>query len=222
MTSTKPPANKKNKASETAIDKKIAKKKQPAKRGPKPKYLDWITPHGLTLITGWARNGLTSQEIAKNVGIHPSTLCVWQNQFPEIDKAIKNGKEFSDLAVENALFNKAIRGDVGAICFYLKNRKPEKWRDKPMTDDELTKAQIEKARAEISLEKEKLELKMLRSMAGEDTTNSFAQMIEIVDLIRNPSEERTIDNVLESANKNDTENFAGFDPLSELTGGEIQ
>ena len=35
-----------------------------------------------------------------------------------------------DIAVENALLKKALGGDVGAICFWLKNRKPDKWRDR--------------------------------------------------------------------------------------------
>ena len=33
--------------------------------------------------------------------------------------------------VENALFKNAIEGNVTAQIFWLKNRKPDKWRDKP-------------------------------------------------------------------------------------------
>ena len=36
-----------------------------------------------------------------------------------------------DYEVENALLAKALGGDVTAMIFWLKNRRPDKWRDKP-------------------------------------------------------------------------------------------
>lgn len=170
------------------------------KSGPKAKYKEWITPHGLTLITGWARNGLTSQQIAKDkLHISPTTLCTWQRDHPEIDRALKSGREVADLSIENALYNNAIRGNITAIIFYLKNRKPKEWRDNHLTDEELSRAEIEKARSAVALEKEQLELKLMRSMSGEDTGNAYAQIMSIVDMIRNPVANRTIDEILAAA-----------------------
>ncbi len=40
----------------------------------KGKYEKWITPEGLLLLEGWARDGLTDEQIAHNMGITTSTL----------------------------------------------------------------------------------------------------------------------------------------------------
>ena len=97
----------------------------------KGKYADWITENGLTLLEGWARDGLTDEQIASNCGISPSTLYRWENDHQEIRKALKKGKEVVDYAVENALLIKALNRDTTAQIFWLKNRRPDKWRDKP-------------------------------------------------------------------------------------------
>ena len=119
-------------------------------------YKDWLTEEGLTKIIGWARDGLVNEQIAQNIGIHPSTLYTWQNKYPEIDEALKRGKEVVDRQVENALLKRAlgyeyeevkmiatenggkrvektrkqVLPDVTAQIFWLKNRKPKEWRDK--------------------------------------------------------------------------------------------
>ena len=49
---------------------------------------------------------------------------------PEISEALKRGKEVVDVEVENALLNLAKSGNITAIIFWLKNRKPNVWRDK--------------------------------------------------------------------------------------------
>jgi hypothetical protein len=116
------------------------------------KYDEWITPEGLTLIEGWARDGLTEEQIANNIGISRSTLSEWKKRFPDITDTLKRGKEVIDRMVENALLKSALGydyeedgmtkdGDVvslrkvahpntTALIFWLKNRKPEQWRDK--------------------------------------------------------------------------------------------
>ena len=96
------------------------------------KYAYWTTGDGLTLLEGWARDGLTNEQIAHNVGITAKTLYEGQHRFSEISDALKKGKEIVDYEVENALLNKAIGGDVTAQIFWLKNRKPDKRRDKPV------------------------------------------------------------------------------------------
>ena len=120
-----------------------------------PKFDYWLTAEGLTLIEGWARDGLVLEEIAHNMGINRCTLFVWRREFPTIANALKNGRAVADRKVENALFNRAIGGDVTEVkvtegkddktvvtatkhipadvtaCIYwLKNRKPDEWNDR--------------------------------------------------------------------------------------------
>jgi transposase-like protein len=88
------------------------------------------TEDGLILIEGWARDGLTDEKIAHNMGIRRETLWSWRKQYPNIDNALKKTKEVVDREVENALYKKACEGDTTAMIFWLKNRRPNDWRDK--------------------------------------------------------------------------------------------
>ena len=116
----------------------------------------WLTKDGLTLLEGWARDGLTDEQIAHNMKINTSTLYNYKKQYLEISEALKKGKEIVDYEVENSLLKKAlgytktlkkqkvtnlgvvvdykeevyISPDTTAMIFWLKNRKPDKWREK--------------------------------------------------------------------------------------------
>ena len=118
--------------------------------GRKGKYQEWLDPDHLTLACGWAQDGLSEKQIAQNIGISESTLREWKKKYPAFSAALKRGKEVVDYAVENALLKKAIGGDTGAICFWLKNRRPDKWRDKPepknSTGNDLMQALVDLAR----------------------------------------------------------------------------
>ena len=103
--------------------------------GAKGNYADWITPEGVLKIEGWARDGLTAKQIAHNIGISHATLYEWKKQFPELSDTIKKSKDVVDRMVENALFKNAIEGNTTAQIFWLKNRKPDKWREKPAYED---------------------------------------------------------------------------------------
>lgn len=113
-----------------------------------PRYNEWLSSDKLTLIQGWARDGLTEVQIANNMGISIRTLSYWKRKEEclPILQALKSGKEVVDFAVENALLKQAMDGNVTAQIFWLKNRKPDKWRDKPketnitIEDDGLIKA----------------------------------------------------------------------------------
>lgn len=133
----------------------------------KGKYADWLTPEGLLKIEGWARDGLTDEQISRNMGIGTTTLYRWKDEFEEIRESLKRGKEVVDRQVENALLKRAlgyeytettreavqdpnsgevkmqvtkkvtkqVAPDTTAQIFWLKNRKPDKWRDKPGYED---------------------------------------------------------------------------------------
>lgn len=92
------------------------------------KYDPDVTP---ILAEQYARDGLIDEEIANKLGIARSTLSNWKNKYPEFSDALKNGKEVVDAKVEKTLLNKALEGDTTAIIFWLKNRKPEQWRNNP-------------------------------------------------------------------------------------------
>lgn len=127
----------------------------------KGKSAEWLTPEGLLKIEGWARDGLTDEQISKNIGISRSTLNVWKDRYSDISDALKRGKDVIDRQVENALLKRALGyeyeevkekfedgvitertvtkkevvPDTTAQIFWLKNRKPDKWRDKPGYED---------------------------------------------------------------------------------------
>ncbi|CAJ1179596.1 hypothetical protein CPR19088_GLDEOEPO_01351 [Companilactobacillus paralimentarius] len=159
----------------------------------------WVTPEGLIQLEGWARDGLTDEQIAHNMNIGKTTLYRWENNKREIWESLKKGKNVVDREIENALFKRAkgftaietqykvvpledelidvrrrdyankwklkhpdaskqeiqdatVKGvkttkriklgliekdvppDTTAAIFWLKNRKPEEWRDKHETE----------------------------------------------------------------------------------------
>lgn len=120
-----------------------------AKVGRKSKYGDFVDRKGLVLVRGWARDGLTDVQIAKNIGITTSTLYEWKNKYPDFSEALKESKEVADFEVESALFKKAKMGDVTAQIFWLKNRKPKQWRDKVSFVDETQLAKLDEMVATI-------------------------------------------------------------------------
>ena len=74
----------------------------------KGKYEEWLTGDGLIKLEGWARNGLTDEQIAHNCGVSASTLREWKKKHLAISEALKKGKEVVDLLVENALLKRAL------------------------------------------------------------------------------------------------------------------
>ncbi len=153
----------------------------------KGKFEYWLSDEGLLLLSSWARDGLTDEQIAKKMGISRSTLNDWKNKHPDISDTLKKGKEIVDVQVENALLEKTlgirrmirkpikvkevmykdgkrlketerieyadeeiyIPPDTTAQIFWLKNRRPDKWRDKPNHDDEESMGKIDQIIGEI-------------------------------------------------------------------------
>ena len=123
----------------------------------KGKYEKWLEPESLILLEGWARDGLTDEQIAHNMGVTARTLYLWKEKYIQIFQALKKGKEVVDIEVENALLKRAlgyeyteekveisekdgkkvtqtvkhVAPDTTAQIFWLKNRRPEKWRSEP-------------------------------------------------------------------------------------------
>ena len=136
-------------------------------------------------VEGWARDGLTDEQIARNMGVAYSTFRDWIGKFSALSASLKKGKAPVDIEVENALLKRAtgytvklkkpikvkttkrvtgkgevteerieyadeeqyIPPDTTAQIFWLKNRRPDKWRDKreeaPQQTNELLQSLID-------------------------------------------------------------------------------
>lgn len=99
-----------------------------------------------------AKAGWTEAKIAKLLGITQATLTRYKKRFPEFCASLKAGKVLADDEVEHSLFQRAcgytvpevkVLADgrkvsilhhyppnVIACIFWLKNRRPEQWRDR--------------------------------------------------------------------------------------------
>ena len=124
----------------------------------KSQYSVKVEPY-LELIEGWTREGLVMSQIAEKLGISKTTLYKYMQEHSELSERLKKGREVSDAQVENELFKKAVGftriekkpfkvkkvdyeevvmvdqevyypPELGAQVFWLKNRKPDKWREK--------------------------------------------------------------------------------------------
>jgi transposase-like protein len=98
--------------------------------------------------------GATDQELADYFGVDVRSLYRWKNTQPEFRQALKAAKESADDRVERSLFERALGyerdevdirvvggeivqtpirkfypPDTTAAIFWLKNRKPEEWRE---------------------------------------------------------------------------------------------
>ena len=84
----------------------------------------------LVLVEGWARDGLTDEQIANNLGISKTTFYKFKDEHSELSELLKKGKEVVDYQVENALLKNALEGNVTAQIYLLNNRKPKQWKNK--------------------------------------------------------------------------------------------
>lgn len=74
----------------------------------KSKAEEWMKEDQLMLLECWMRDGYTFQDVANRIGISSHCLGEWREKYPEIDEALKKGKEITDYKVENALLKAAL------------------------------------------------------------------------------------------------------------------
>jgi hypothetical protein len=105
-------------------------KDQLQKRGRKSVF----RPEYILIAKACARFGAIEDEIANELNIGPATLDRWKQKYPEFRCALKAGKAESDDRVERSLYQLAIGWNgqppnTTAAIFWLKNRRPDRWRD---------------------------------------------------------------------------------------------
>ena len=71
----------------------------------KAEYKKWQEPDNLIKLQGWARDGLTNEQIAQKIGVRRETISVWCSKYPNIANALKKGKEVIDYEIENSLIS---------------------------------------------------------------------------------------------------------------------
>lgn len=104
--------------------------------------------------------GATDKQLADFFKVAESTVNKWKLDYPEFSESLKKGKKVADNEVEKSLFKRATgyshpethisnyQGkitltelvkhyppDTTACIFWLKNRDPKNWRDKPGLDE---------------------------------------------------------------------------------------
>lgn len=136
------------------------------------------TKDNLIRIAAWTRDGLTEEQIAKNFGISYNTFkrAKKDPEYGElITAALIQTKDVVDMEVENMLLKRA-RGyeydevteeyemgvlvkrkvthkmvvpDTSAQIFWLKNRQPDKWRDRREVDNTVALDRLDEVLGQI-------------------------------------------------------------------------
>jgi hypothetical protein len=121
----------------------LTKRKDPKdkKKMGRPSRKDEINYKGLKLL---AERGFIDDEYAMCLSIEQSTFDRWKQRDPEFFSSLKDFKEVADRSVKKSLYERACGWtdpdgktyppDVTACIFWLKNRQPDKWRDKREVD----------------------------------------------------------------------------------------
>lgn len=120
------------------------------------------------------RLGATDKELAEFFGVTEKTINNWKGAHSEFLQSLKAGKQMADAEVADKLFQRAIgyshpdthisnfQGvimvtpstkhyppDPTSMIFWLKNRRPDLWRDKPEPGDD--DADVRPVKVEISV-----------------------------------------------------------------------
>ena len=75
--------------------------------------------------------GHTDDEMAQFFKVSIRTFNNWKKKHPEFMQSLKDGKTPADGKVVRKLYLEALDGNVTAMIYWLKNRQPSRWRDKP-------------------------------------------------------------------------------------------
>ena len=80
-------------------------------------------------IIGALQAGADMAIAAKAMGVDRKTIYRTMERDPSFADEVREARDFADERVEKSLFDSAMKGNVTAMIFWLKNRKPKVWRD---------------------------------------------------------------------------------------------
>lgn len=172
-------------------------------------YLYWLKEDNLLLLTGWARRGLSDNDIIQLMGVTKSTYSRWYDKYEAIRSALDIGKEIVDFKVENALLKaalgyqtkevriltvmrhgklveqqkevteKEVQPQIGAIRMWLLNRQPDWWKNE------------NKLSVDDLLEDSKIHIDVTRATSGNmDTTSESKKDTKHIAVRRATKEEQ--------------------------------
>ncbi len=120
--------------------------------GGRTRKIDSFNPDQLDKLSKVYEAGYTDKQLCKLLGINTQTINNYKKEYPEFFESLKRGKAIADGKVELALFQRAMGyshpdvhilrdgtlvpiikhypPDPTCMIFWLKNRQPERWRDK--------------------------------------------------------------------------------------------
>ena len=116
--------------------------------------------------------GATDAELAEIFEVSERTINTWKQRHKEFSAALKSGKQLADANVASRLYERALGysttdtkfathegeitdsqeyekhypPDTTAAIFWLKNRQPEKWRDKQEVDVNMPTVKVRRKR----------------------------------------------------------------------------
>ena len=148
------------------------------KNGTPNKYFSNVEPY-LEEISRMALN-MTEEQIAKELGVAPSSFRSYKHKYPALVDALKKGRrqlvmELKSTLIQKAkgynytekkeifengekvreeIYTKAALPDTGSIHLLLKNLDPEHWAENPQA--------LELKKQELELQKEKMEFQNWR------------------------------------------------------------
>lgn len=85
----------------------------------KGKYEKWLEKDNLTRLKAWARDGLTDEQIAQNMGISIRTLYTWKSKYVQIMQALKKNKEIVDAEIEESLISTMQKHTITTIQYKM-------------------------------------------------------------------------------------------------------
>ena len=69
-------------------------------------------------------------DACKAANVSRNTIWEWRKKLKRFDKKVNSIIDSRTQSVEDALFSSAVKGNVAAQIFWLKNRAKERWKDK--------------------------------------------------------------------------------------------
>jgi len=75
------------------------------------------------LLEGKARANACAE-----AGVSRATFYRWLKKDKRFAREVAEAEELAVMLVEDALYLKAIKGDVRAMIFFLTNKRPERWK----------------------------------------------------------------------------------------------